>query len=97
MLATGRPKQSGSGAGKAGRPPSAFYNIDVTNYEPYTVSGGQAAAAEVNAHMERLGERRRFTANNLTVSIGRNGEWFHNVDTGSGTVTIAVRRVESAQ
>lgn len=96
LLATGRPKKQSGGAARAGRPPSTFYSIDVSNYEPYTVGGGQAAAAEINAHMERLGAKRRFTANNITVSISRNGEWWHNVDTDGGVVTLVVRRVESA-
>lgn len=96
MLAkAGKPRSAATGTGAQGRPPSTAYAVEISGYDPFTVMGGNGAANAVNKHMELLGEKRRFTANNLSVSIARNGGWFHNVETTNGTVTIAVRKIES--
>lgn len=78
--------------GRKGRAPTTRYIVDVSNYAPRIVLGGQAAADAINEHLAELKLRKRLTINNLTTSISTKGEWSHVEDTGSGTVILAVRR-----
>lgn len=82
-----------STGGKVGRKPTTVYLIDINGAEPFTTYGGRATVDAVNKELAALGVKRLLSVNNLTTIISTKGEWWRNVETDSGTVTISVQKI----
>lgn len=89
----GRKRDPDSVGKPRGAKPAARYRIDVDNYAPRIILGGQATADAVNEHLAEFGMKQRVSMHTLIVGISRSGSWVKLCHHSNGTSAIAVSRL----